>query len=52
MAVSVRKVTLWRSEIENKPGTLARTPQSLAQAGASLQVIMAYRFQGDSNARR
>ena len=48
MAVSVKKVTLWRSEIENKPGSLARTLQSLAQAGASLQVIMAFRFQGDS----
>ena len=48
MAVSVRKVTLWRSEIENRPGSLARTLKPLAQAGASLQVIMAYRFQGDS----
>ena len=47
MAVSVRKVILWRSEVENKPGTLARTLKSLAQAGASLQVIMAFRFQGD-----
>ena len=47
MAVTVKKITLWRSEVENKPGMLARTLKPLADAGASLQVIMAYRFPGE-----
>ena len=47
MAVTVKKITLWRSEVENKPEVLARTLKPLADAGASLQVIMAYRFPGE-----
>jgi hypothetical protein len=47
MAVTVKKLTLWRSEVENKPGMLAQTLKPLADAGASLQVIMAYRFPGE-----
>jgi hypothetical protein len=47
MAVTVKRVTLWRSEVENKPGMLARTLKPLADAGASLQVVMAYRFPGE-----
>jgi hypothetical protein len=47
MAVTVKKITLWRSEVENKPGMLAQTLKPLADAGASLQVIMAYRFPGE-----
>jgi hypothetical protein len=47
MAVTVKRITLWRSEVENKPGMLARTLKPLADAGASLQVIMAYRFPGE-----
>ena len=46
MAVTVKKIMLWRSEVENKPGMLAQTLKPLADAGASLQVIMAYRFPG------
>ena len=38
---------MWRSEVENKPGLLARTLKPLADAGASLQVIMGYRFPGE-----
>ena len=48
MAVTVKKITLWRSEVENKPGMLAQILSPLAGAGANLQVIMAYRFPGDS----
>ena len=47
MAVTVKKITLWRSEVENKPGMLAQTLKPLADAGASVQVIMAYRFPGE-----
>ncbi len=47
MAVTVKRITLWRSEVENKAGTLARTLKPLADAGASLQVVMAYRLPGE-----
>jgi hypothetical protein len=47
MAVSVKKITLWRSEVANRPGTLAGALAPLAQAGADLRVVMAYRFPGD-----
>jgi len=42
MAISVRKTSLWRREVDNKPGTLARTLQPLADAGADLEIVMAY----------
>jgi ACT domain-containing protein len=45
MAVSVKKVTLWRTEVENKPGTLAKILAPLAEAGADLQVVMGYHHQ-------
>jgi hypothetical protein len=47
MAMSVKKITLWRSEVANRPGTLAGALAPLAQAGADLRVVMAYRFPGD-----
>jgi len=47
MAVSVKKITLWRSEVANRPGSLAGALAALAQAGADLEVVMAYRFPGD-----
>ncbi|HSB16641.1 MAG TPA: hypothetical protein VLE22_19475 [Bryobacteraceae bacterium] len=50
MPVTVKPVTLWRKEIENKPGTLAVALEPLAMAGADLQVIMGYRFPGRSDA--
>jgi hypothetical protein len=49
MAVSVRKVVLWRKEVENRPGALANALSSLAQAGADLQVVMAYRYPGEES---
>jgi hypothetical protein len=42
MAISVKKITLWRREVEDRPGTLAQTLQPLAEAGANLQVLMSY----------
>ena len=47
MPVTVKKITLWRSEVANRPGTLASALAPLAQAGADLKVVMGYRFPGD-----
>jgi hypothetical protein len=47
MAVTVKKITLWRSEVANRPGSLAGALALLADAGADLKVVMAYRFPGD-----
>ena len=49
MAVSVKKVTLWRTEVENKPGALSSVLAPLAEAGADLQVVMGYRYHGEEN---
>ncbi len=47
MAITVRNIPLWRKEIENQPGSLATTLEPIANAGADLQVIMAYRYPGN-----
>ena len=47
MAARVRVITLWRREVENRPGALARTLEPLARAGADLEVLMAYRYPGE-----
>ena len=47
MAVTVKKIVLWRKEIENKPGALASALTLLASAGADLHVVMGYRYPGD-----
>lgn len=39
MPVTVKKLLLWRSEVENKPGVLAGVLQPLSTAGADLQVV-------------
>ena len=49
MAVTVKKIVLWRKEIENKPGALASSLASLARAGADLQVVMGYRYPGEES---
>jgi hypothetical protein len=49
MALTVKKITLWRGEVENKPGTLARVLAPLAGAGADLQVVMGYHYHGAGN---
>ncbi len=43
MPVSVKRITLWRGEIDNTPGALAAVMQPLAGAGANLKVMMGYR---------
>jgi hypothetical protein len=49
MAVTVKKAILWRREVDNHPGMLANTLQPLSEAGADLQVVMAYRYPGGEN---
>jgi hypothetical protein len=47
MAVTVKEITLWRREIDNRPGTLAQALEPLARSATDLQVLMAYRYPGD-----
>ena len=47
MAITLKKITLWRKEVDDKPGALADTLALLAQAGTDLQAVMGYRYQGD-----
>ena len=47
MAVTVKKVTLWRTDVANEPGVLAGVLEPLAAAGANLRVVMGYAM-GDS----
>ncbi len=47
MAVSVKGITLWRREVDNRPGALARVLEPLARAGADLKVLMGYRYPGE-----
>jgi hypothetical protein len=47
MAVTVKAITLWRREIQNRPGALADALAPLSHSGSNLSVLMAYRFPGD-----
>jgi hypothetical protein len=47
MSATVKRITLWRKELENRAGTLAATLDPLAKAGADLQVVMGYCYPGD-----
>jgi hypothetical protein len=49
MAVTVKKVVLWRRELDNRPGALAGVLEPLARAGADLQIAMGYRFPGNES---
>ena len=49
MAIKVREITLWRAEVENRPGTMARVLGPLAEAGADLSVVMGYRYPENEN---
>jgi hypothetical protein len=46
MAITVKKTTLWRKELDNQPGTMGGALEPLAQSGADLQLVMLYRFPG------
>jgi hypothetical protein len=47
MTMSVKRIELWRTEVANRPGTLAGALAPLAEAGADLRLVMAYRFPGN-----
>ncbi len=47
MRVTVKNISLWRKEVENKTGVLAQTLEPFAKAGADLHVVMGYRYPGD-----
>lgn len=49
MPVTVKKVTLWRREVDNQPGVLAQVLEPLATAGADLQLVMGYRYPGNES---
>ena len=50
MAVSVKTITLWRREVDNRSGALAGTLEPLARAGVDLSVLMGYRNPGQGTA--
>jgi hypothetical protein len=47
MAVSVKKIVLWRKEVADQAGVLANALAPLAHAGTDIHVVMAYRFPGE-----
>lgn len=47
MAVTVKKIVLWRAEVSNEPGVLASTLKPLAEARTNLNVVMGYRYPGE-----
>jgi len=47
MAVTIKSITLWRCEVQDRPGALARILEPLAAAKADLQVVMGYKVPGD-----
>ncbi|HEY2942154.1 MAG TPA: hypothetical protein VGN09_06950 [Vicinamibacteria bacterium] len=49
MPVTVKKVVLWRRELDNRPGALAGVLEPLVRAGASFQIAMGYRFPGNES---
>jgi hypothetical protein len=49
MLVTVKSISLWRKEVENQVGSLAHTLEPVTKAGASLQVLMGYRYPGGGN---
>jgi hypothetical protein len=49
MAVRVKQITLWRSEVANRAGALAGMLGPIAEAGGNLKVVMGYRMPGAEN---
>jgi hypothetical protein len=50
MAVSVKRIALWRGKIDDRPGTLAEVLEPVAASRSDLQVLMGYREPGDAQA--
>lgn len=47
MAITVKKITLWRKEVAHEAGALAGVLEPLAQAGSNLQLVMGYTIPGE-----
>ena len=47
MAVTIKPITLWRCEVQDRPGALAEVLEPLAAAAADLQVVMGYKVPGE-----
>jgi hypothetical protein len=47
MAITVKRVSLWRANVDNRPGALARILAGQAAAKASLEVVMGYALPGE-----
>ena len=50
MAITVKKITLWRRESGDRPGLMAETLKPLAEQGTSLKVAMGYKQPGTGTA--
>jgi hypothetical protein len=50
VALTVKRILLWRVVIPNRPGALAEVLAPLAAVGTDLQVVMGYREAGRSEA--
>ena len=48
MPVTVKNIALWRKEVENQVGALARTLEPVTKAGANLEILMGYRYPGEA----
>jgi len=44
MAITVKRITLWRTEVENQPGCSRASWSRSPAAGADLRLIMGYRL--------
>ena len=44
MAVTVKKIVLWRKDVDNRTGILANALASLANAGTDIHVVMPIAF--------
>jgi hypothetical protein len=44
MAMTVKKTSLWKKELDNHPGAIGEALDPLAEAGADLKLVMVYRF--------
>jgi hypothetical protein len=52
MAVTVKKIVLWRKEVENRAGILANALAPLANANTDIHVVMALSLSGPGNQGR
>jgi hypothetical protein len=49
MAVTVKRIVLWRKEVEDRSGILANALAPLAHAGTDIHIAMGYRYPGEES---